>query len=135
MGRIRYGANTSSHMTKESLTSLNWRAIGLMIQNFVFWFIPGILVLALFLLIVLILVGAATSGNDIDLYKKMPKGLVSFLGIAFLLSGIAFVVLMFVIPELGGEGIIFLITATIVCWVLAYIGIKREYQRLSHLYV
>jgi len=122
---------TSYRELKEEKTSVKWRIVGLMIQNFFIWFIPGVIVLAISLVIILILLGAVVTGVGIDFYKWMPKGLVSFFGIAYLLLGITFVVILFVIPELDAEGVIYLVGATVICWILSYMAIKMELKRLS----
>ncbi len=120
-----------SKVSKGNKASATWGVIGLMIQNFFIWFIPGVIVLAISLVVLLILLLAAATGVEINFYKWMPKGLVSFLGIAYLLVGIAFVVLIFIVPDLDAEGIIYLIGATIICWILSYVGLKMEFKRLS----
>ncbi len=59
-------------------TSNNWNVIGTIILNFFIWFVPGIVVFAISLIILLILLTAADTGLDVNIYKFMPKGLVSF---------------------------------------------------------
>jgi len=122
---------TSYKALIEDKVAVEHRAIGLMIQNFLIWFIPGVIVFAISLVILLVLLGGAATGVEINIYKWMPKGLVSFFGIAYLLTGITFVVLLFIIQELDAEGVISLLGATIMCWILAYVAIKMELQRLS----
>ncbi|GMT49626.1 MAG: hypothetical protein IEMM0008_1165 [bacterium] len=107
------------------------KAIGLLIYNFFIWFIPGIVVLAVSLVILIILVGAAATGIEIDIYKRLPKGLVSFLGIGFGLLGITLLVFTIFYSAMDYEGIIICIAVAIVYFILSYDGITKELKRLS----
>lgn len=126
-------AKSLYHIIKETNASDRRRIIETMLFNSFIWLIPGLILLSVSLVIILIFVLAEVADGDIDLYKRMPKGLVSFFGIAYFLVGLALIIGVFFIPELEVQGIIYAITAAVICWLLAYVGIKKEWRRLAKL--
>lgn len=107
------------------------KAVSLLFRNFFIWFVPGLFILGISLLVILILTLGTATGMEFDIYKRLPKGLVSFLGIAYCLSGLGLIALIFVFPDMEIEGLITVITGALVCFILGVMGIKRELRRLS----
>jgi hypothetical protein len=103
-----------------------------MLYNFFIWLIPGIPILAISLLIIILfsLATPGVGGSGKDPFRRMPKGLASFLGIAHFLLGFGLVALIF-IYEMDAEGLIAVISAAIVSFLIAYWAMKSDYQRLQ----
>ena len=76
---------------------------------------------------------AAAQGVETNFFKWAPKGLISYLGIAYGICGIAFAIIPIVIMDIDSESIFYLIAMAVLCLILGYIIIRREMKRLSAL--
>ncbi|MGD1841001.1 MAG: hypothetical protein ACFB0B_08915 [Thermonemataceae bacterium] len=122
--------NTAHNAPVENNTNATSKILSLMLTNFFVWLIPGVVIFALSLVILLILMlGAAIVDAKLN-FQKWPKGLVSFLGISYFLAGITFLVVVF-ISAFDSQELIFLVGAAFIAWILAYLMLKAEWQRLS----
>ena len=115
------------HLKKNSRSKI----LSLMLVNFFIWLIPGIIIFALSLAIILALMFASAVIDTKLNFQKWPKGLVSFLGISYLLAGVVFLVLIFTISGFDSEIVVALLCAALTSWVLAYLMLKAEWKRLS----
>ncbi|GMT49621.1 MAG: hypothetical protein IEMM0008_1160 [bacterium] len=111
-------------------------AIKSILSNFFIWLIPGVLILTVSVILILILVLATPSvgGGSGHPFKKMPKGLASFLGIGHLLVGIGLISLLFFVSEIDTEGIITVVSVAIVSLLIGYWATSYDYKRLKKLF-
>lgn len=107
-----------------------------MLLNFLIWLVPVLIILALSVILIMVLMMAAadigSGGDDKDMFKKWPKGLIGSLGIAYLLAGIFIVFAYFYWSDIAFEEPIYLFGLALFCLIIGVLGIRYDYRRMKH---
>lgn len=107
------------------------KILRLMLGNFFLWLLPGVVIFAFsFVLLFILMVGSAVVDVEFNI-RMFPKGLVSFLGISYVLAGIGLMVLPFILSDVDAQSLVFIIGGAITTWIIAYVMLKAEWQRLA----
>ncbi len=103
-------------------------------KNFFIWLIPGSIILVLSFIFILIMVSASATGFEGGGLKRVPKGLLAFLGISYSLLAIGMLVLIIVFHPMLVNDIIFCVASALVLFILSIVALKKTLENFSRTY-